>query len=111
MGARVYLTNSEIKSALNRFHGAIGPSAALLGISTRTLQRRIEASPSLTETAYQARETLTDYAEETLYKLAASGHFRSMTYFLETHARDRGYGLRRVTTTVAKPDIDTRWSK
>ena len=111
MGARLDPTNREIKEALQHFYGAVGPAAARLGMSTRTLQRRIEESPSLSESAYHARETLVDYAEGALRQLCLTGHWRSMIYYLETHARDRGYGLRKVTTAVAAPEVDVTLTK
>lgn len=47
MPARIPISDEEIKLALSRTGGAITAGARMLGISVRTLQRRLSTNPSL----------------------------------------------------------------
>lgn len=93
------LTDKQIMQALERTYGVIGNAARALGVSTRTLQRRLAANPKLIETAYDVRETIYDIALWNIIQSIESGDWRSAKWYLDRFATDRGYGTRR---TIAR---------
>ena len=52
---------------------------------------RIKRSPELREVAEQAAETLTDLAEQELYKLIKQGDKPAIIFYLKCKGKDRGY--------------------
>ncbi|WGM48088.1 hypothetical protein KOAAANKH_02977 [Brevundimonas sp. NIBR10] len=100
MPKRIEKSNAEIQAALQGCGGIIGIAARQLGMSPRTLSRRIEQTPSLAETLYHVKEGMIDYALGVVIKKGMEGHLPSMKWILRRFAPDRGYGVRTSRTRV-----------
>ena len=95
------ITVTAIKKALRENGGLIAQSAQALGISRQALHQRLKLEKNIDVKEYREENfgMLVDGMEGAFYKLCVKiikdptvADFEVMKYFLETHARDRGYG-------------------
>ena len=98
MPAKPIFTNEEIADALRAAHGLLATTAQILTkvgggrkITRQAVSGRIKRSPELREVAEQAAETLTDLAEQELYKLIKQGDKTAIIFYLKCKGKDRGY--------------------
>ena len=98
MPAKPIFTNEEIADALRAAHGLLATTAQILTkvgggrkITRQAVSGRIKRSPELREVAEQAAETLTDLAEQELYKLIKQGYKTAIIFYLKCKGKDRGY--------------------
>lgn len=98
MPAKPIFTNEEIADALRAAHGLLATTAQILTevgggrkITRQAVSGRIKRSPELREVAEQAAETLTDLAEQELYKLIKKGDKTAIIFYLKCKGKDRGY--------------------
>jgi hypothetical protein len=84
----------DIAPLIDPLRGNVAAIARRLGVSRRTVKRRIDANPELKEALHDAREGMLDDAESVLYAKCLAGDTRAIIFFLRTQAKDRGYSLR-----------------
>jgi hypothetical protein len=103
-------SHEELLAAIDDLHGNVAAIARRYRLSRRTIKRRCDRSPSLREALEDARETMKDNAESSLYSRILSGDITAIIFYLKTQAKDRGY-IERVEHTgkdgaelVVKPD-------
>mgnify|MGYP001168878257 FL=1 len=85
---------AQVCEALATARGNIAVAAASLGVSRRTVERRIERHESCRQARDDARQQTTDIVEGRLEERAINGDPWAVTFYLSTRARDRGYGNR-----------------
>ena len=85
------MKNSDIKRLLIAKRGNIAATARALGVTRKTVYSRISKSNPLQVVLHDARETMLDNAETTLYDRALDGGTAELIFFLKTQGKSRGY--------------------
>ena len=86
------IPRAEVARAIRAAKGFKTNACRALGITTRTLDHYLARYPSLMKVFIEAKEALKDRAENELAKHIEEGSLNAITYYLNTQARDRGYG-------------------
>ena len=81
----------EIEKAIHDKRGNVSAVARHFGVTRKTLYKRINKSPKLQEALVEARNTMLDNAETTLYDEAINGNITALIFFLKTQGKSRGY--------------------
>ncbi len=92
--ARPRLRKADVRAALVRHHGLIGPAAADLGVTRQAVYTAMKRWPDLDDARRDARAFVVDVAEGSLYRKASAGEPWAVQFALRTLGRDRGYGDR-----------------
>jgi hypothetical protein len=71
--------------------GNLSSAAERIGCNRVTVYNYIEAHPELKEVLKEARETMLDHAESSLYNAAIRGEGGAVCFFLKTQGKSRGY--------------------
>lgn len=103
MPRRIDISDAQIQAALERFGGIVGLAARHVGMSPRTLNRRIAANPQLKDTMFHIREGMVDHALGAVIVRVRAGDFKAIRWWLDRFAADRGYGLARQPCDVVDP--------
>ena len=86
----------DYEAALRQSKGVVGLAAKSLGVTERTIHRKLEEYEELRLVLRELREAECDTCELYLAKIIRSeGHrdqFKAIKWFLETHGRRRGWG-------------------
>jgi len=83
--------------ALKASEGRIYSAARRLGCTPKAVYDAMNRNPKIAEVAKEAKEFLTDTAEEALAKQIRAGEGWAICFYLKTQAKDRGY--------IERPDI------
>lgn len=89
MPATIHITDERMQAALTTTGGNLALAARLLGISRRTLARRVTDNPSLLE---DAEETLCDEAMARVLKAIGEGDGGMARWYLSRYGHERGFG-------------------
>lgn len=92
------VTVSALKDAIKEKRGNLSAVARAFGLSRNAILYRIDKSDDLKEAVRQARETMLDNAETTLYDEAINGNVTALIFFLKTQGKSRGYTERQEIT-------------
>lgn len=92
------MKNADIERLLVEKRGNIAATARALGVTRKTVYKRIDKSDKLQEILHDARETMLDNAETTLYDEALNGNTTALIFFLKTQGKSRGYVERQEMT-------------
>lgn len=85
------ITVEEVESLIESLKGNLAAIARSLGVSRQTVHNRINESPTLGKALAQARETMIDNAESSLYAKVLAGDITAIIFFLKTQGKRRGY--------------------
>ena len=88
----------RIEELLREKRGNIAATARAVGLSRTQIYKRIQKSKHLQEVLAEARETMLDNAETTLYDEALAGNTAALIFFLKTQGKSRGYTERQEVT-------------
>lgn len=86
------LTKKIVLEALEKNGGLRTQAANELGVTGPALDYWFKKHPDLLDARMAALEKLKDVAEGNLFKAVMAGDKHWTQYFLDHHARDRGYG-------------------
>lgn len=89
MSKKVYV--EDVAPLIDKHRGNVTSVAKELGVSRRTVHRRINESVTLQEKLEQARQTMLDNAESVLYNAVLAGETSELIFFLKTQGKSRGY--------------------
>lgn len=95
-------TNEELIIIINKNHGLVKQTAETIGVSRLTMYNWINSDPELQRAVNDARESMKDIAESKLFKLIEKNNPRSIEYYLNCMAKDRGYAHRVDVTTMGE---------
>lgn len=97
-----YIRDEEdIIVAIKLSGGKLAMASRLLGYATSSgLYARVQNCPSLRQIVLDAREDTIDFAEDALQAAIKKGELRAITYFLDSQAKDRGYGVDKALINV-----------
>lgn len=102
------LTKALVLAALEKSGGLRTQAANELGVTGSALDYWFKKHPDLAAARIAALETLKDVAEGNLFKAVMKGDKHWTQYFLDHHARDRGYGVKlQLTGKNDAPLFDT----
>lgn len=99
--ARERFTAKQVAAALLEARGVKAAAARLLGCNRNTVERYINAYPTVKEACEIARAELIDLAESKLVEQLEAGEWPAIKYTLSTLGKDRGYVERVESTTQA----------
>ncbi len=85
------LTVLLVEAKLRELGGNIAAVARAFEVSRRAVQNFNQAHPKLQEVLKEARETMIDDAESSLYKAIKNGEAWAVCFFLKTQGKCRGY--------------------
>lgn len=103
MPSRINITDAEIQAALEHFGGIVGFAARYLGMSPRTLSRRISRNPDLCLTQYHIQQGILDHALGAVIARVRAGDFKAIRWWLNRFGADLGYGRSRKPCDVVDP--------
>lgn len=103
MPRRIDRSDEEIQAALERFGGIVGFAARHLGMSPRTLSRRIDKNPDLQLTQFHILEGITDHALGTVIRRLHAGDIKACFWWLDRFGAERRNGCHRVGCEVVEP--------
>lgn len=103
MPKRIDRSDKEIQAALERFGGIVGFAARHLGMSPRTLSRRIDTNPDLQLTQFHIMEGITDDALGAVIRRLHAGDSKVCFWWLKRFGAERGYGCHRAACEVVEP--------
>lgn len=89
---------SDVEPLIDEKRGNVASIARALGVSRGTVWNRIQESERLQTKLNDARETMIDNAESTLYDRALGGDITALIFFLKTQGKHRGYSERQEVT-------------
>lgn len=92
MARKPRYTKAQIREALEKNGGLITQAAMELGCDPSNVHYWMRKHPDLVQVRDQALTKLKDVAEAKLFKAVMAGDMKWVQYFLDHHARDRGYG-------------------
>jgi len=97
------VSDAQLKKAITDADGVLSVAARALGIDRKTVYNRLEKSLELAEAVEEARESLTDVAENELGKAIRAGNLTAIIFHLKASptGRKRGYNER---MEVSGPD-------
>ncbi len=97
-----------VEESLTQFSGNTAAVARKFGVTRQAVQQFIGRHQKLKQVAIDAKETMKDDVESSLYAAALAGEPWAVCVFLKTQAKDRGYGERsEVTGAEGEPLLDT----
>ena len=88
----------EIEEQITEKRGNIAAVARFFKVSRKTIYNKISQSERLQTALENARQTMLDNAETTLYEEALSGNTVALLFFLKTQGKSRGYTERQEVT-------------
>jgi hypothetical protein len=88
------LTKPRVIEALQRHHGVVLKAAEALGCARCTLYAFMEKHEDIKELRYETSETLKDIAEAAIIQAIKAGDLKTVRWWLERQAKDRGYTTR-----------------
>ena len=95
MKGKISLSNSEIKSALEKYGGNISAAAEYLSCPRTVIYRRMKKHPELQQARDEAEEQRLDAYEAAIDKAALEeGKVDAIKYVLSTRGKKRGYSER-----------------
>ena len=94
-------TQEQMIKALEESNGLIAPAARALGCSRDTIRSYLEEYAAVAQAKLEAREAVTDMAENSLYEAIRRGEAWAVCFYLKCMAKDRGY-VERAELTGAK---------
>ena len=103
MPKRITSTDEDIRASLERFGGIVGIAGRHLGMSPRTLNRRLAADPNLKTTLYHVHEGITDIALGVMIQRVHAGDPKACFWWLDRFGAERGYGRRRASCDLVDP--------
>lgn len=103
MPRRIDRSDEEIQAALERFGGIVGFAARHLGMSPRTLSRRIDKNPDLQLTQFHMLEGITDHALGAVIRRVHAGDMKACFWWLNRFGADQGFGRHRARCEVVEP--------
>lgn len=109
MGNKKKILIEDVEPLIEAKSGNIAAMARALGVSRGTIWNRINESTNLVKALADARETMIDNVESTLYAQARNGNTTAMIFFLKTQGRGRGYQERMELTGKDGEPIELRW--
>lgn len=86
------LTVDQVIATLKETHGNMSLAARRLGVERNTIRHYIDHHPTVKQAHDEAANAVSDIAEGHLVNGAIKGDWDKVKYWLETKARDRGYG-------------------
>lgn len=89
------ITRDDIITALLACNGVLSKAAIMLGMNRQTLSDNVKDDEEFDMVRKQAREALTDLAEDKLALAIEKGNLTATIFYLKTKGRDRGYSERR----------------
>lgn len=91
---RPRLTKALVKEALEKNGGLLTQAASALGVVPSAVSYWLKKHPDLEAIRGESIGLLTDVAEGHLFKAVQKGDMKWVQYFLDHHARGRGYGAK-----------------
>lgn len=85
------VTVIQIEPLVEEYRGNVAAIARKLGVNRSTIWARVKESKTLQESLDNARQTMLDDAEDTLYSKALAGDITALIFFLKTQGKNRGY--------------------
>ena len=96
-----------VKQAILELSGNTAAVARKFGVTRQAVQQFIGRHQQLKAMAIEAKETMKDNVESSLYSSALAGEAWAVCFFLKTQAKDRGYVERsEITGADGEPLID-----
>jgi hypothetical protein len=92
------LTSEGVGKALRDLSGNLSAAGRRYGVTRQAISAYVKARPSLQAILTEARETMKDNAESTLYRAVLAGASWAICFFLKCQAKDRGYVERQEMT-------------
>lgn len=86
------LTKALVREALEKNGGLRTQAANALGVTPAAVSHWLKKHPDLAKVREDNLAQLTDVAEGNLFKAIQAGDMKWTQYFLDHHARGRGYG-------------------
>ena len=80
-----------IENAIYEKRGNLAAVARSFGLTRNAIAARVSKSAKLQKARDEARETMLDNAETTLYDEALNGNTAALIFFLKTQGKSRGY--------------------
>ena len=80
-----------VSAEIQALNGNLAAVAKKLGVARNTLRRYLDLHPEVAQTLTEARETMLDMAESSLYRRVLAGDAWAVCFFLKTQGRTRGY--------------------
>ncbi len=103
------LTAESVTAAIRDMNGNISAVARRLGVCRQTVYFYIERDPSVKDVLTEARETMLDNAESSLYRAVLAGEAWAVCFFLKTQGKARGYVERQEVTGADGGAIVMQW--
>jgi len=95
---RPKLTAEPVITAIRELNGNLSAVARKMGVCRQTLYTFIKRHPSVQAVVADARETMLDNAESSLYRAVLNGEAWAVCFFLKTQGKRRGYVERQEVT-------------
>lgn len=91
-------TIKELEDAIKEKRGNLAAVGRKFGITRQAVSSRVKDNERLQTAWNEARETMLDNAETSLYDEALSGNITALIFFLKTQGKRRGYTERHEVT-------------
>jgi hypothetical protein len=93
MGWEKKVLVEDIEPLVHEYKGNVAAIARKFGVSRGTIWNRVQESTTLRAAFEDARESMVDNAESSLYNKVLKGEdTTALIFFLKTQGRRRGYG-------------------
>lgn len=99
-----------LEKAIYEKRGNLAAVARAFGVTRGAVAQRVQRSARLQKAVSEARETMLDNAETTLYDEALQGNTAALIFFLKTQGKPRGYTERQELTGADGGDLTVRLS-
>jgi hypothetical protein len=86
------LTVEDVAAAIGLYRGNISAVARQCGVDRTSVIEFIEKRPAMQKLLADVRTGMIDDAESSLYRSVVKGELGAIKYYLNCHAKDRGYG-------------------
>jgi hypothetical protein len=85
------IPSQTVAEVLRDVRGNLSVAAQKIGVDRTTMYNYIESHPELKEVLKEARETMLDHAESSLYRAVLDGEGWGVCFLLKTQGKSRGY--------------------
>lgn len=94
MAQKKKISVADVQPLIEQYRGNVAAISRHLKVHRHTVQARIDESTTLQQELQDARESMIDHVESSLYSAALGGAPWAVQFFLRTQGYHRGYGDR-----------------
>ena len=105
------MTLDNLLDAIEKYSGNLSAVARAFQMSRTTIYKYVDKWKTAQDALSEARETMIDNVESSLYKQALDGNITAQIFFLKTQGKSRGYVERQEQQQVGDMNVRVSYDR